>query len=96
MTSNMTDALDIDAEHTKLLTYELCLVFAVARRDAIALLREGLAPVLEGPGPADEQSSDIGAVEPAGELLLSQANYRAALSTLAAPVPRSLREFVSR
>ena len=67
-----TDATtDIDAEHTKLLTYELCLVFAVARRDAIGLLREGLAQVIDGSGPA-VPLSDFDVV---GELLLSRANY---------------------
>jgi len=51
-----------------------------------------LAQVIEGSGPAD-RSSDIGVV---GELLFNQANYEVALSTLASPVQRSLREFVSR
>lgn len=96
MTANTAfsaDATDVDAEHTKLLTFELCLVFAVARRDAIALLREGLAQVIEGPGPTDDQWSDV---DGAGELLLSQANCEVALSALASPVQRSLRDFVSR
>lgn len=86
------DAVDVDAERAKLLTYEFCLVFAVGRLDAIALLRDGLARVVEGPVPADD-SSDRDVV---GELLLSQVNYEVALSTLAAPVQRSLRDFVSR
>lgn len=86
------DAVDIDTEQAKLATYELGLVFAVARRDAIGLLRDGLAQVTEGPIPAD-LSSDGDVV---AELLLDQANYGAALSTLAVPVQRSLSEFVSR
>ena len=86
------DAIDVDTEHAKLLTYELCLVFAVARRDAIGLLRDGLAQVVEGPVPADELTDrDV-----VGEMLLSQSNYEVALRTLAVPVQRSLRDFVSR
>ncbi len=87
------DAIDVDTEHAKLLTYELCLLFAVARRDAIALLRDGLAQVVEGPVAADESRGDRDSVR---ELLLSQANYEVAVSALAVPVQRSLRDFVSR
>jgi len=86
------DALDVDTEHAKLATYELCLVFAVARRDAIGLLRDGLAQVTEGPLPAD----GLGDTDIVGELLLGHATYEVALSTLAMPVQRSLSEFVSR
>jgi hypothetical protein len=83
--------VDIDEEHTKLLTYQRCLGSAVARADAVALLRAGLSQVLEGPAPSG-QLTGVAAEE--SDLMMNQANYRAALHTLRQPVQRSLRDFV--
>jgi hypothetical protein len=92
--------VDVDEEHTRLLTYRRAAEAAAERIEELAALLDGLVPVLVLPdGAVDERDGGsmtlVDAIAAASTAeMMKQANFRAALGTLASPVQQSLLAFV--
>jgi hypothetical protein len=83
--------VDLDDEHTRLLTYDQAHAASVEHLDAVASVAAGISATVAGP----RASSDI---EPGDQLddgLADDVTYRAALAALSGVVQRSLRDFLS-
>jgi hypothetical protein len=96
MTARAT--VDIDDEHTRLLTYRRAAAAATERIEELTVLLDGLAPVLALPAGAVDEPEAVSLVDAitaaSTEQMMNQATFRAALGTLASPVQRSLLAFV--
>jgi hypothetical protein len=92
--------VDIDEEHTRLLTYRHAAAAASARISLLDELLGRLRPVLATPGV--QAGGDLGSSSLVDAIaaavtteIVNQASFRAAVGTLVSPVQQSLLVFVS-
>jgi hypothetical protein len=85
--------VDLDDEHTRLLTYDEAHSASVEHFGVVEALSAGIADTIAGP----RVSSDIDPLvaDQLGDELADELAYRAALAALSGVVQRSLRDFLS-
>jgi hypothetical protein len=85
--------VDLDDEHTRLLTYGQAHAASVEHLDGVESVSAGISATIAGP--AVSSSIDPLVTDQLGDDLADDLTYRAALAALSGVVQRSLRDFLS-
>ncbi len=85
--------VDLDDEHTRLLTYDQAHTAAVEHLDAVASVSAGVSATIAGASASSDVHPD--AADQLGDEIADDLTYRAALAALSGVVQRSLRDFLS-